>query len=98
MYIFKKIDFIYINLYNLHLYLLIHLLYVLYSASKEHCRKTVLLSTLEAVCTTQGRTGRAVLTRSAKHDEDPEKPPGSVLSSANVRHSLDTGLQGLLLH
>ena len=27
-----KFDLIYVNLYNLHLYLLIHLLYVLYSA------------------------------------------------------------------
>ena len=32
----KKIYLIYINLYNLHLYLLIHLLYVLYSASIHH--------------------------------------------------------------
>ena len=31
-----KFDLIYINLYNLHLYLLMHLLYVLYSASIRH--------------------------------------------------------------
>ena len=31
-----KFDFVSINLYNLHLYLLIHLLYVLYSASICH--------------------------------------------------------------
>ena len=37
MYILKsKFDLIYTNLYNLHLYLLIHLLYVLYSASIRH--------------------------------------------------------------
>ena len=37
-------DLIYINLYNLYLYLLIHLLYVLYSAWIRHAgiRKTVL--------------------------------------------------------
>ena len=32
----QKFDLIFINLYNLHLYLLIHLLYVLYSASIHH--------------------------------------------------------------
>ena len=32
----QHFDLIYINLYNLHLYLLIHLLYVLYSASIRH--------------------------------------------------------------
>ena len=32
----QNFDLIYINLYNLHLYLLIHLLYVLYSASIRH--------------------------------------------------------------
>ena len=44
MYILKpKFVLIYINLYNLHLYLLIHLLYVLYSTSIRHAR----LSTIE---------------------------------------------------
>ena len=32
----QKFDLIYINLYSLHLYLLIRLLYVLYSASIRH--------------------------------------------------------------
>ena len=38
----KKIDLIYINVYNLHLYLLIHILYVLYSASIRHAGITAI--------------------------------------------------------
>ena len=41
-----KFDLIYINLYNLHLYLVIHLLYVLYSASIRHAG----ISAIEKKC------------------------------------------------